>query len=66
MANAPEVIDEFILEVLDDIVKNEHSVEEQLGWIKAMLRDAWDEGYRACDVYAHNELPYVRPFNPYK
>lgn len=65
MANAPDVTDEFILEVLDD-VGNGHSVQEQLRLIKTMLKDAWDDGYRACDVYAHNELPYVRPANPYK
>lgn len=56
MANAPEVIDEFILEVLDDIVKNEHSSEEQLKWIKAMLRDAWVEGARMAYDLASDDI----------
>ena len=56
------ITEEYIREVLADVINEGYTSEESVHWIKDMLKDAWDSGY---DKAWGMELD-VQDENPYK
>lgn len=68
MPTEPETSDEFIREVLADVINEGYTSELAVSWIKSMLKDVWYEGESSVslgsDYYGDPCLEYLKP-NPY-